>query len=100
MILSSVDFPPPDGPVMMTNEPGSTWNLMFLRTRFSARSPTAGKTLLSTLTDERPRHRRHLLALAMSGCRIASSITCTTTMNASAYDRIIGTSNSWKAMLS
>jgi hypothetical protein len=51
MMLSSVDLPPPDGPVMMTNEPGSTWKAMFLRTRLSGLSPTARNTLLSMLTE-------------------------------------------------
>ena len=51
MILSSVDFPPPDGPVMMTNERGSTWKVTSLRTRFSGRAPTAGNTLLSIWTE-------------------------------------------------
>ena len=100
MILSSVDFPPPDGPVMMTNERGSTWKVTSLRTRFCGRSPTDRKYLAVDLDRERPRHRRHLLALAMSGCMIASSMICTTMMKASAYERIIGTSNNWKAMLS
>ncbi len=100
MMLSSVDLPPPEGPVMTTNEPGSTLNEMFLRTWFSARSPDGRKDLVVDPDGERSRHRRHLLALAMSGCMIASSMICTTTMKASAYDRIIGTSKSWKAMLS
>ena len=100
MMLSSVDFPPPDGPVMMTNERGSTWKVDVLEDEVLRPVADRRKDLAVDLDRERPRHRRHLLALAMSGCMIASSMICTTMMKASAYERIIGTSNNWKAMLS
>ncbi len=100
MMLSSVDFPPPDGPVMITNERGSTWKVTSLQDEVLRPVADRRKHLAVDVDRERSRHRRHLLALAMSGCMIASSMICTTMMKASAYDRIIGTSNSWKAMLS
>ena len=84
-MLSSVDLPPPDGPVMTTNDRGSTWNVMFLQHAvLRARSATAGKILLSTWTRERSRHRRHLFTLAMRAAGSPNSMICTTMMKASA----------------
>src|SRR5262245_30611292 len=45
--------------------------------------PHRGEPLLADLDGQGKAQRRHLLALAMSGCRIAISMICTTIMKAS-----------------
>ena len=51
MMLSIVDLPEPEGPVITTNEPGCTVKLISFSTRPSPRRPTAGNTFLRIATD-------------------------------------------------
>ena len=74
MMLSSVDLPPPDGPVMTTNERGSTSKAMFLQNEVApARSPTARKHLAARcVTARRARFTGAICwPSRSSGCRIA-----------------------------
>ena len=84
MILSSVDLPPPDGPVMTTKDPGCDREIDVFQDGDLGAHADRGKHLSLDRDRQRTVHRRHLFALAMSGCRIAISMICTTMMKASA----------------
>ena len=79
MMLSSVDFPHPDGPVMTRNDRGATSNETSLSTTWASRLPTAGNILRFTemRIESAAVHsvqRRHTLTRACSGCRIVNSM--------------------------